>query len=648
MASPTQNTHGNSEALLAEVQRKYSIERSKRLKAEGQSQYTNIHDSEQYRHFADDIFDGQEGSLPGIQLKGNDHFKFVVLGGGFGGLVFAVRLIQAGYKPEDFAIVDAASGYGGTWYWNRYPGLMCDVESYIYMPLLEETGYMPRHKYSYGYELREQANRIAAQWNLKDRGAFRTTLKTAVWDEEVHRWVLGMTQKQTPSGEKMDLQISADFVITLGGLASFPKLPRVPGMGLFEGEQFHTARWNYKVTGGSQKTPTLTNLKDKRVGIIGTGATAIQVVPRIAEWSKEVFVFQRTPSSVDHRGQRPTDPALWEKEVADKKGWQRERQANFAACTNAGNDNKDMKNMVNDAWTNFPSYSALTGGPRVKNLHPTPESIGAYLKWLHTLDLEHAERIRGRVDQVVKDMDTAQKLKAWYPGWCKRPCFHDEYLEAFNLPNVKLVDTDGKGVDELTKNGVVFQGTEYPVDVLIWSTGYAPPLRGGPDTLGGFSAVGRNGMEMKKKWNDNLSTLHGVLTHGFPNFFFMGPAGIGGSPNLMGTIDAVSEHVAYIISEAEKRSGGPEKVIIEPTRDAEEAWTQQIVRYSIGFSAMSGCTPSYFNLEGEADRILDAPPEEQAKAARAGMWGLGFTDYVSTLRDWRDDGILEGVHVTAV
>ncbi|EON62364.1 hypothetical protein W97_01586 [Coniosporium apollinis CBS 100218] len=400
-----------------QVQQKYVEERDKRFK-----------------HLTNDPWLDPHSPAKGPRLTTGARVKILVLGAGYGGLLFAVRLLEAGFKAEDICIVDSAGGFGGTWYWNRYPGAMCDVESYIYIPLLEETGYMPAHKYAYGPELRKYAEMLAEKWRLEGRTVFRTVANEIRWDD-----------------------VGKDFVIAESGLLNYPKVPLVPGLDAFKSHCFHTSRWDHRYTGGSPVDPALTNLKNKRVGIIGTGATAVKAVPHLAKWAKELYVFQRTPSAVDTGGNRPTD-AEW---------WQKQRRENFSAFVSNVSPPPSI-DMVADGWIIMPSFNALVGGPAAAQV--TLEKVAAYVASLHALDFPRSERIRARVDEIVKEKTTAESLKAWYPGWCKRPCFHDEYLQSFNLPHVTLVDTDGRGVDRLTDHGVVVGDSEYDLDLLILGT----------------------------------------------------------------------------------------------------------------------------------------------------------------------------------
>ncbi|KAK7043893.1 hypothetical protein VNI00_008059 [Paramarasmius palmivorus] len=624
----------------ASIQQKYEEERAKRLRhSQGLGQFVDIHASE-YSHLADDIWaDHAALNARATPLKDGDSPKVLILGAGYGGLYFAVRLIQAGFKAEDIRLVDVAGGFGGTWYWNRYPGFMCDVESYIYMPLLEETGYMPKHRYAYSPELRLHAERIAEQWNLTDKALFRGKVKTLDWEDSTNKWRVTIDEYRGPSEEMRHLTVHSQFVMLAFGVLNFPQIPKIPGMENFKGNMFHTSRWNYSYTGGTYDDWTLSNLKDKRVGIIGTGATAIQVVPELGKWGKEVYVFQRTPSSVDIRGQRATDPEVWKKEIAYKKGWQRERQLNWASYVSG---TPDGPNMVADGWTTSAGYSAIVGGNKYGVI--TPEKLVQFVNDLNEMDTERAARVRARVDEVVKDPELAEKLKAWYPVWCKRPCFHDEYLQTFNKPNVTLVDTDGKGVESFTENGIIANGKEHPIDVLVLATGFRPfgSGSGSPAWRANLVIRGRNGLDMEEKWGRGVATLHGVFTRDFPNLFFPGPIQTGHTANQVFNLDVATTHIAHIISEGLKRGS-----VMEPTTEAEEHWAVETMIRTATVAAVAGCTPGYMNLEGELAKLTQAPMELQMKAARGANWGEGIHSYIQRLEEWQAKGGLEGVEVTA-
>jgi cation diffusion facilitator CzcD-associated flavoprotein CzcO len=392
---------------MSQIQKKYQEERAKRIRADGTAQYIDLSKQSEFQHYQDDPWlDPNAPKVDKSAVTDGSRCKHLIIGAGFGGLVLAVRLMDAGIPCEDIRMVDSAGGYGGTWYWNRYPGLMCDTESYIYMPLLEETGYVPKHKYAYGSELREHAEKIADKWNLKDKTLFEVETKKMSWDEAQKEWVVEISKKGD-SGKEC-ITVRSQFVFLASGLLNVPKLPGLKGVEDFKGHSFHTSRWDYSYTGGSPTDTALTNLADKRVGIIGTGATAIQAIPHLAKWAKDLYIFQRTPSSVDVRGQRETDMKLWNTDVATKAGWQTERTANFNGFVSAV-DPPPSVNMVDDGWTRLGTYSALVGGP----VSVTPDQIPAYIGGLHERDIPRQARVRARVEEIVKDKNTAEKLKPW-------------------------------------------------------------------------------------------------------------------------------------------------------------------------------------------------------------------------------------------
>lgn len=621
---------------LGALMAKYGEEKDKRVKEDGKNQYVQLADSDRWGSLSRDPWvDHDALNASPDNLNDGDEVKALILGAGYGGLLYAVRLIQAGFDAKDIRIADVAGGFGGTWYWNRYPGLMCDVESYVYMPLLEETGYMPKHRYSYGTELREHADRIADKWGV--RASFRTAAEASTWDEGARRWVTKLRQDRGPDGGgDVHLTVRSQFLVNANGVLNHPKMPR--GLENFGGEAFHAARWDYGVTGGSPSDWSLDKLKGKRVGIIGTGATAIQVVPQLAKWAGELYVFQRTPSSVAERGQRETDPAEWEAKIAAKKGWQRERTRNFNQFCTA---QREGVNVVDDGWTKALAYYTLVGTPQEKPLGM--EDIPQHIATMVALDFNYSDGNRRRVEEVIKDKEVAERLKAWYPVWCKRPAFHDEYLPAFNLSHVHLVDTEGKGVTGATETGVVVGDKEYPIDVLILSTGYRLPMadNGEPGSHSNMVFTGRGGRTLADKWaTQGATTLHGVLTSGFPNLFLTGPAQTGACPNFAWGQNVLSQHVAYIVAQAHERSGPT--AVVEPSVEAEEGWSGLIMAFSGLMAPIGICTPSYINSEGG----LPSDPVEGMKAMRGAGYGHGMNAFEDVLVAWREEGSLAGLVVS--
>ncbi|KAI0842803.1 FAD/NAD(P)-binding domain-containing protein [Hypoxylon sp. FL0890] len=639
---------------FARVQQKYTAEAQKRLRPEGIAQYQTLSesDSDQLRHLVDDIWADHAAldALPSPLTPG-DCPKFLIVGAGLGGIVAAVRLIQAGFSADQIMIIETAGGVGGTWYWNRYPGLHCDVESYIYMLLLEETGFMPSQKYAAGVEIRKYLNDTVKQWGLEKRILFRTKVDRLEWDDSARLWKADFTTGRGPRGdEKTSSTVNAEFVWLTAGLLSKPQVPKLSGVGIegFKGDYFHTSLWNYNVTGGSSEEPfpVLSKLKDKTVGIIGTGATAIQVVPILAEYAKEVYVFQRTPSAVYSRGQKPTDPEEWKK-IAGEPGWQDARQANFAAHIH-NIAPPGTPNLVDDEWSRQPAYSALVGDPEFANVAPekVPEVISTFL----ARDAENSARLRARIAEIVKDKETAEKLTPWYPAWCKRPAHSDSYLQSFNKPNVHLIDTDGKGVDSVTPRGLVANGQEIPLDILVLGTGYQSPSStlADPSARAGITMLGRGGQTISERWAPTgPATLHGVASNGFPNLFFLSPLQAGVSANHANVLDTQCRQIAYVIAVAHKKAGGLTKsgLTVEVGIPAQEEWSAKIMQGAARFATMAFCTPSYMTNEGHLADPNDTQ-EDLMKRARASTYSAGLPGYIKELERWREGDKLSGIEVT--
>lgn len=632
------------ESEVVAVHARYAAEREKRLRSDGNSQYILLHGSDKFKHMTEDPWLPADGSVAGIKLAEDErlHFKFVIMGAGYSALLYAARLIEAGCRAEDMILIDYAGGFGGTWYWNRYPGLMCDVAAEVYMPLLEETGYIPKTKYAHGLELLEHAQRIAKQYNISERAIFRATAASATWNETDTVWELDVTQEQGRDGKEVKAIITGDYVFSLAGLLNYPKLPKLPGIESFQGYQFHTSRWDYEYTGGSQATPEMTNLKDKRVAMVGTGATAIQAFPQLAKWAKKLYLVQRTPSAVDVRGQATIQPEKWKKDVANQPGWQRVRRENMAAFL-SNVPEKPSENLVDDEWTRATAYAALIGGPN--SVDPRdPGSIQSHVKKQYEVDLPRQTRIRARVNEVVQDSEIAERLKAYYPTFCKRPCFHDFYLPTFNQPNVELIDTEGKGIESMTRNGFVVGEKESKVDVIIWASGFS--LSAGASNRGQFIVRGREGTTVSEKFKKTgYATLHGTITRGFPNFFVPGPFQAAATANQMHTIEVICEHTIHMIRKAENSHPG-EKILIEPTTEAEETWAMRVAGSATALASIQGCTPSYLNAEGALSSAKDLPMEAQIKAARMATWGQGIMDYTRILEDWRADDNRRDLEIT--
>lgn len=579
---------------------KYRQERDKRIRKDGMTQYTEV--TGDFSKYIDDPY--IEEKITREPLK--DEVEVVIVGGGFGGLLAGARLREAGVK--DIRVIEKGGDFGGTWYWNRYPGAQCDVEAYVYLPLCEELGYIPKEKYSYAPEILEHSKAIARKYNLYDNACLQTEITDMHWDEDSARWII-----ETNRGDRM----KARFVAMSNGPLNRPKLPGIPGISSFKGHTFHTSRWDYDYTGGDS-TGGLSNLKDKRVGIIGTGATAVQCIPHLGEGAKELFVFQRTPSSIDVRANRPTDPE-WAKSL--QPGWQQQRMDNFNIITAGGFQEEDL---VSDGWTEiFRDLSA----PVQRKLNPnmTSSEVGAAME---IADFKKMEQIRARVDTIVNDPDTAESLKPWYRQFCKRPGFHDEYLATYNLPNVTLVDTQGQGVERITENGVVVAGKEYEVDCLIFATGFEVGTNYTKQS--GYDLTGRDGVTLSEKWADGLSTFHGLYSHGFPNCFIMGLTQTGFTTSIPHALNEQAKHLTYVL----KHCLDNNIRTVETSQQAEDEWVDTIHRLAnLGKRFYAECTPGYYNQEGKVD----------GEGFFSNQYGGGAPEFFDILDSWRADGKLQGL-----
>ncbi|MEV0778042.1 flavin-containing monooxygenase [Streptomyces sp. NPDC050433] len=586
----------------AELRARYRAERDRRIRPDGTAQYRRT--AGKFGYFDNDPHADQEFTREPL----NDRVEALIIGGGFGGLLAGARLRQAGVKS--IRVIEKGADFGGTWYWNRYPGLHCDIESYVYMPLLEEVGYVPKWKYAPGDEIWQHAQAIGHRFDLYHDACFQTRVTELRWDEAASEWIVAT--------DRGDL-IRARFVVVAGGTLTQAKLPGIPGIETFEGPAFHTSRWDYAYTGGDMHGG-LDKLADKRVALIGTGASAIQVVPHLGADARHVYVFQRTPSTVDVRGNRPTDPE-WAKSLV--AGWQRRRMENFLEVISGVQTDEDM---VEDSWTSSARLlEKVIPTNRDGDISPEDRER-AY----EIADFQKMNELRARVDAIVRDPATAEKLKPWYRYMCKRPTVSDTYLEAFNRSNVTLVDTaDTHGVERITKNAVVVGGTEYEVDCLIFATGFEVGLSA--VLTGELPAYGRGGVSLKESWKDGAKSLHGFYSHGFPNLFHLGPLHNAVASNFVHLLDEQASHVAQVVSQARERRAR----YVEPTAGAEAAWVATIKEKAVDlYSFQAECTPSYYNNEGEPSR-------------ESLTYGEGPVAFFELLRRWRADGGMKDVLVEA-
>ena len=591
----------------AALKTKYLAERDKRLRDDANDQYVEV--TAEFSHYVDDPY--LESGFTREPLT--DQVEIAIIGGGFGGLLMAARMKEAGF--DDIRMIETAGDFGGTWYWNRYPGAMCDVESYCYLPLLEELNYIPKHKYSFAPEILEHSRRIARHYGLYDNACLQTSITNLTWDESDQHWVI-----ETNRNDKM----RARYVAMANGPLSRPKLPGIPGINDYQGHTFHTSRWDYSYTGGDSYG-NLTNLKDKRVGIIGTGATAVQCIPHLGASAKELYVFQRTPSSIDVRNNAETDPD-WAANL--KPGWQQERMDNFNILVSGGDQEVDL---INDGWTDI--FRNLTGiAAKLASRKLGRRLTGAERAELMELsDYKKMNFIRARAEEVVKDPTVAESLKPWYRQFCKRPCFHDEYLDTYNRDNVTLVDTQGKGVDSLTQTGVKVGDTHYEVDCLIFATGFEVGTTF--TRRAGYDVVGRGGQTLSEHWRDGLRTFHGLTSRGFPNCFFLGFTQTAVTVNVPHALNEQAKHLGYVLSEARGR-GTP---TVEASESAEQDYVDLIRQSSnTGARFYRECTPGYYNSEGKTGN---------ASGFFSDMFGAGPIKFFRMLDEWRKDGNMTGIEL---
>jgi cyclohexanone monooxygenase len=584
------------------LRERYARERDRRLRPNGADQYLEM--AGRFARYAED----DPYADPGFTREPiAEDVDIVIVGGGFSGLLAAARLSEQGVTT--FRIVEGGADFGGTWYWNRYPGAQCDTESYCYLPLLEELGYMPKEKYSYVSEIFEHSQRIGRHYGLYERTHFQTRVRSLDWDESLGRWHVSTNR---------DDDLRARFVIMALGTATRAKLPGIPGIDSFTGHSFHTSRWDYGYTGGDTNGG-MTGLADKRVAIIGTGATAIQCVPRVAADAQHLYVFQRTPSTVDFRRNSPTDPGWW---ASLQPGWQRQRRENFGAQAAGQAVEVDL---IDDGWTDI--FRAISA-PKGPNRPRTKEERDRVVE---LADFRKMEELRRRVDATVSDTGTAEALKPWYRVMCKRPTFNDEYLACFNRPNVTLVDvSDAKGVERITPDGVVANGQHYEVDCIIYASGFE--ISAEFRRRLGLEINGRDGLSLFDHWADGLKTLHGFTTRGFPNWFYIGMSQNAFSVNMTSMFDDQARHIAYLVAETLRRGART----IEPTQEGVDDWVGLVNGFKVGgLGFLESCTPGYYNNEG-------AP---QAGNAFFGAYTPGTNAFAELLQDWRDTGVLPGMEL---
>ncbi|MEZ5931029.1 MAG: NAD(P)/FAD-dependent oxidoreductase [Alphaproteobacteria bacterium] len=577
----------------AALKEKYREERDKRLRADRDAQFQDA--TGVFEHFADDPFIKE----PLQRAPVSEQVDVLVVGGGFGGLISASKLVKAGVT--DFRIVEQGGDFGGTWYWNRYPGIRCDIESYVYMPMLEEVGTIPSERYAKGAEIFGHCQAIGRHFDLYDRALFQTRVTRMDWSEEEARWIVG-----TDRGDRIEAR---HVMIGQGPLMKI-KLPGIPGIQDFEGRIFHSSRWDYDYTGGDTEGGQ-TRLADKRVAVIGTGATSIQIVPKLAEHAERVYIFQRTPSTIAARNNGPTDVA-WFK--SQPKGWQKARMENFLTIISGLPHKEDV---VGDGWTDFwtrfakrMAEQAASGADR-----PPPEIM-------QEVDFEKMEELRAQVRELVKDPKTAEAAMPWYNYLCKRPLFSDNYLQSLNEENITLVDTEGRGVTGISAHAVHVGDDRYEVDCIILATGFDVGARA--HEAGGYEVTGRNGVTLSAYWSDGVKSLHGTQVHGFPNFHIVGGTAQGTLAfNYTHVLEIQGEHAVDQIA-----CDLAEGIDVSEVSEEEQAeWYALLKAKKVDKQKFyEECTPGFLNNEGN---FRDKP------TFVGSAYGGGPVEYTGIIAEWR-------------
>ncbi len=587
------------------LREKYRIEKERRLRKDGPAQYVRLSDE----GLPDYTVDPHKPQIERAAL--DEEFDVLVLGAGWGGIKASYYLAKQGVT--DIRNVDTAGDFGGVWYWNQYPGVQCDNDAYCYLPLLEEMGFMPSKKFSDGAEIQAYARSIAEKFGFADKALFHTQVTSLKWDAASNRWQVG-----TSRGDSLRPR----FVVVAPGVLNMPKLPAIKGIERFKGHMFHTSRWDWGYTGGSNAAPDLTKLADKRVAIIGTGATAVQAVPHLAKHAQQLYVIQRTPSTVDKRPNPPTDQS-WAASLTP--GWQKERQANFHRGAQEVYQPGEQ-DLICDIWTEINrNLSAEIGAMGVD------VTMEEFMAKREEMDFRVMERLRARCDELVNDPATAEALKPYYNHMCKRPLSSDAFYPAFNRENVTLVDvSDQLGIDAMTENGFVANGVEYPIDCMIFASGFE--VTSDLDRRWGIAEfTGAGGVSIYDHWRDGPQTLHGITTHNFPNMGFIGYIQGGINSSVTEHFGRQGAHAAWIIAQCLKRG----LTRFEPTQAAMDDYVRTYNEIKMDVSEMMArCPPGYFNNEGGSNKWALFPG-----------WGYGWDHFEGMLAEWRAEGGMAGMEL---
>ncbi|MCM3766222.1 NAD(P)/FAD-dependent oxidoreductase [Neobacillus niacini] len=501
------------------------------------------------------------------------NFDAVVVGAGFAGMYMLHRLREAGFSTRVF---ESGAGVGGVWYWNRYPGARCDVESIYYNYMFSEElykGWTWTHKYPDQTEILNYLNYVADTLDLRRDIQFETKITSAHYDEANKQWNI-----KTDKGNSL----TAKYFITGVGCISASHIPKFTGLDSFKGEWYHTAHWPHKDV----------NFKNKKVGIIGTGSSGIQAIPVIAKKAAHLTVFQRTPQySLPARNQ-PLDPEYVQN---IKERFQEIR--------------KDARASRNGYSLNATTLSTqeVTHEEREKKYEELWQMGGVgvvQLAFNNILTNEAANEtcanfVKKKIQEIVKDPVIAEKLSPTYPIAAKRIVLDTDYYETYNRDNVTLVDVKKAPIIEVTPKGLRTTDEEYDLDILIFATGFdgmtGPLLR--------MDIRGKDGVSLKEKWENGSQTRTylGIANAGFPNFFMItGPE----SPSVLGNVPvAIEQHVDWIANCLEYLKANRIETI-EASKEAEEKWSrhcQEVAQNTLYVKTDSWYTGA--NIEGKPKRF---------------------------------------------
>ncbi|MBT6286854.1 MAG: NAD(P)/FAD-dependent oxidoreductase [Rhodospirillaceae bacterium] len=501
------------------------------------------------------------------EILPGDRFDAVIVGAGFTGLYMLHVLRQKGFTAR---LVDAASGVGGTWYWNRYPGARCDIESMQYSfqfseELQQEWEWTER--YASQPEILAYIEHVAERFDLTRDIQFDTRVEAATFNEDTGEWMV-----ETDRGQALHARY---FIMGVGCLSA-PIKPTFEGEADFTGETYQTSIW--------PKEPV--DFKGKRVGIIGVGSSAIQAGPLIAEEAEHVYIYQRTPNYVVPSQNRPLTPEEVRDIKSDYKGFRAKAYAGLTAFLFERHDQSVFDLSPDERRARFDDYWNIGGLP----------FLGAFNDILFNDDANQAciDYWRSRIEEIIDDPKLVDLLTPDEEFGCKRLCSGTGFYEMFNRDNVTLVDVRGTGIERFTPTGLRAEGVDYNLDTIIFATGF--------DAMTGsvtrIRITGKGGQTIQQKWAEGPKTYLGLMISGFPNMFNMVSAG---SPSVLATMVTAAEQHGDWVGECLDHMRETGKTVIEATPEAEAEWSAEVKRAGDA-SLRTNCDSWYVgsNIEGKA------------------------------------------------